>query len=235
MRTIGLRTLLVLAVTLSFAIGSVAEAQKPSQPTFRIMMVADGESQLLVERQRLLKAEILELMKEDASVVFVEPKTKTNWTLEAAKVALKEALADRSVDMIIVSGAMTGVAVGQMPRLNKPVLIPYAAPELQGLPRDGNRSGRRNLAYIAGLLNFEREISQLRDIVRFDRMTMIVGEEVVKHLEAAEQPVQIASQHLGIETQQSTSAPSSNGPTTTCSSWSMASTRKTFPRMQVGE
>ena len=57
-------------------------------------MVADGESQLLVERQRLLKAEILELTKEDASVVFVEPKTKTNWTLEAAKVALKEALAD---------------------------------------------------------------------------------------------------------------------------------------------
>jgi hypothetical protein len=200
MRTIGLRTLLVLAATLSFAFGSGAEAQKRSRPTFRIMLVADGESQLFVERQRMLKAEILELMKEDASVVFVEPKTKTDWTLEGAEAALKEALADRSVDMIIVSGAMTGVAVGRMPKLNKPVLIPYAAPELQGLPKDGNRSGRRNLAYIAGLLNFEREINQLREIVRFDRMTMIVGEEVVKHLEAPEQPVQLASQHLGIET-----------------------------------
>ena len=189
MRAIGLRALLVLTVTLSFVLASGAEAQKRSLPTFRIMMVADGESLLLVERQRLLKAEILELMKEDASVVFVEPKTKTNWTLEAAEAALNEALADRSVDMIIVSGAMTGVAVGRTAKLNKPVLIPYAAPDLQGLPKDGNRSGRRNLAYIAGLLNFEREFEQLRDIVRFDRMTLIVGEEVVKHLDAPEQPV----------------------------------------------
>jgi outer membrane protein TolC/ABC-type uncharacterized transport system substrate-binding protein len=200
MRTIGLRELLVLALTLVFVSGSHAEAQKQSRPTFRIMLVADGESQLFVERQRLLKTEILELMKEDASVVFVEPKTKTNWTLARAEAAVKEALADRSVDMIIVSGAMTGVAVGRTSKLNKPVLIPYAAPKLQGLPKDGNRSGRRNLAYITGLLNFEREIKQLRDIVRFDRMTLIVGEEVVEHLDAPEQPVQLASQHLGIET-----------------------------------
>ncbi|MBW2380962.1 MAG: hypothetical protein JRG70_15665, partial [Deltaproteobacteria bacterium] len=90
MRIIGLRALLVLTVALSFALGSSADAQKSSRPTFRIMMIADGESQLLAERQRMLKAEILELMKEDASVVFVEPKTETNWTLEGVEAALKE-------------------------------------------------------------------------------------------------------------------------------------------------
>jgi outer membrane protein len=200
MRIIGLRALLVLAVTLSFAIGSDAQAQKSSRPTFRIMLIADGESQLFVERQKMLKSEIIELLKEDASVDFVEPRTQTNWTLGRAESALKEGLADRSVDMIIVSGTMTGVVVGRLPKLSKPVLIPYAAPKLQGLPQDGNRSGRRNLAYITGLLNFEREIKQLREIVRFDRMTLIVGEEVVEHLDAPEQPVQLASQHLGIET-----------------------------------
>ncbi len=164
------------------------------------MMIADGESQLFAERQGLLKGEILELMKEDASVTFVEPKTKTNWTLEAAEAALKEGLADRNVDMIIVSGPMTGVAAGRIAKLSKPVLIPYAAPELQGLPRDGNRSGRRNLSYIAGLLNFERNINQLRDIIRFDRMALIVGEEVVQHLDSPERPIQIASQRLGVQT-----------------------------------
>jgi outer membrane protein len=201
MRIVVLRAVLVLTVTLFFAFRSGAEAQQRTRSSFRIMMIADGESQLFTERQRVLREEILELMKEDASVVFVEPKIKTDWTLERAEAALKEGLADRSIDMIIVSGAMTGVAVGRLPKLNKPVLIPYAAPELQGLPQDGNRSGRRNLAYIGGLLNFEREINQLREIVRFDRMTLIVGEEVVKHLDAAEQPVQVASQHLGIKTQ----------------------------------
>jgi ABC-type uncharacterized transport system substrate-binding protein len=49
-------------------------------------------------------------------------------------------------------------------------------------------------------LNFERNISQLREIVRFERMTLIVGEEVVKHLDSPERPVQIASQHLGVQT-----------------------------------
>jgi outer membrane protein len=199
MRTIGLCALLVLTVLVSFVCGTGAEAQRP-KPTFRIMIISDGESQQLAERQSLLKGEILELMKEDASVVFVEPKTPADWTLESADAAVKEGLADRSVHMIIVSGAMTGVAVGRIPKLSKPVLIPYAAPDLQGLPQAGNKSGRRNLAYIAGLLNFEREIQQLRDIVRFDRMAMIVGEEVVTHLDAPEQPVLEASQHLGIET-----------------------------------
>lgn len=130
----GLRSLLVLTAALSLTFGASAEAQRSAKPTFRIMMIADGDSHLFAERQSLLKGEILELMKEDASVTFVEPKTKTDWTLEAAEAALKEGLADRNVDMIIVSGPMTGVAVGRIAKLSKPVLIPYAAPELQGLP-----------------------------------------------------------------------------------------------------
>jgi outer membrane protein TolC len=193
------RATLILMIALWSAFALHAEAQKRA-PAFRIMMIADGESQLFAERQSLLKVEILELMKEDAAVTFVEPKTKTDWTLQGAEAALQEGLANRSVDMIIVSGSMTGVAAGRVAKLSKPVLIPYAAPELQGLPRDGNRSGRKNLSYIAGLLNFERNISQLREIVRFDRMTLIVGEEVVKHLDSPEKPVQVASQHLGLQT-----------------------------------
>ncbi|MFW2387652.1 MAG: TolC family protein [Polyangiales bacterium] len=205
MTRFGLRALLLLTIALVFAQFSdslvrQAEAQSRKSPTFRIMMIADGESPLFAERQERLRTEILELMKEDASVVFVQPKTETNWTLETAEAALKEGLANRSVDMIVLSGSMMGVAAGRISKLSKPVLIPYAAPELQGLPRDGNRSGRRNLAYIAGLLNFERNIKQLREIVRFERMALIVGEEVVEHLDAPERPVQAASQHLGVHT-----------------------------------
>ncbi|MBT8468667.1 MAG: hypothetical protein KJN97_07955, partial [Deltaproteobacteria bacterium] len=109
---------LFLAIVLWFAFGPHADAQR-NRRTFRIMMVADGESQLFGERQQVLQSEILELMKEDASVVFLEPRTKTNWTLEAAEAALKEGLADRNVDMIIVSGPMTGVAAGRIAKLSK--------------------------------------------------------------------------------------------------------------------
>ena len=199
MITFSARTFTILTFALSLGLAAQAVAQGPL-PSFRIMMIADGESTVFEGRQNMLKAEILELAKDDARVEFVEPKTKPNWTLESSTAALKEGLRNPTIDLIIVSGAMTGVAVGRMPKLPKPVLIPYAAPELQGLPQAGNRSGRRNLAYIAGLLNFEREIRTLRDIVRFDRMTLIVGQEVVEHLDAPQAPVQTASQHLGIET-----------------------------------
>jgi outer membrane protein TolC len=193
------RISMVLIAALLGATASTVLAQG-RLPTFRIMMIADGESPVFQQRQAMLRSEILELAKDDANVIFLEPATPPEWTLESSTAAVESALSDRSIDLIIVSGAMTGVAVGRMPKLSKPVLIPFAAPELQGLPQAGNQSGRRNLAYIAGLLNFEREIRTLRDIVRFDRMALIVGQEVVEHLDAPEQPVQVASQHLGIET-----------------------------------
>ena len=199
MNRIGLRALILTAAVAFLTPASAAFSQQALRRV-QIMMIADGESPLFAERQELLKLEILELAKDDAEVVFLEPAVKPTWTLESSMAALESALANPGVDLIIVSGAMTGVAVGRISKLEKPVLIPYAAPELQGLPQAGNQSGRRNLAYIAGLLNFEREIRTLRDIVRFDRMALIVGQEVVEHLDAPERPVQIASQHLGIET-----------------------------------
>ncbi len=47
MRIYGLHTLLVLTATLSLAFASGANAQRSARPTFRIMMVADGESQMV--------------------------------------------------------------------------------------------------------------------------------------------------------------------------------------------
>ncbi len=164
------------------------------------MIVSDGSSERFDEREAMIRKEVFEVMKGDANVVFVDPKTQTNWTYERAEAAVREALNDRSVDLVIVSGAMGGVAVGRTARLNKPVILPYAAPRLEGLPMDGNRSGRRNLAYITGILNLEKELRQLEDIVPFERLAFIVGEEVIGHLTDPELPLAMASQEVGVET-----------------------------------
>ncbi|MEM7136090.1 MAG: TolC family protein [Myxococcota bacterium] len=185
-----------------------AEAQRAKR-TFRIMVVPDGSSEPFDENRALLQNEILEILKEDANVVFLEPKTPTNWSFSRVETALRQALADRSVDMIIAFGTMAGVATGKLQKLNKPVIVPFAAPELMGLPRDGNRSGRRNLAYITGLIDFEREVRQFEEIVRFERLTIIVGQEVIGHLERPEGPVLEAGRELGIETRW---VPVSGGP-----------------------
>jgi len=194
------RGLMMMALGVMTLASVPTEAQQPRKRTFRIMMVADGESELFAERGRMLEEEILEVLRGDANVVFVKPKTETDWTYESVEAAVKEALTDRSVDLVIVSGAMSGVVVGRIEKLSKPVIIPYAAPKLQGLPQKGNSSGRRNLAYITGLLNLEHELRQLRDIVPYQRLALIVGQEVVAHLDHPEAPVQDASAKVGVET-----------------------------------
>jgi len=200
MKTTWVRGLVILTLGVLTLVSSPVEAQGPRKRTFRIMLVADGESVQFTNREQTLKDEIFEILKEDANVVFLTPKTKTNWTYERAEAAVKEALVDRSVDLVIIWGPLSGVAVGHIEKLRKPVIIPYAAPDLQGLPHDGNRSGRRNLAYVTGLLNFEKELRQLRDIVPYHRLAFIIGEEVISHLEDPENPVQVASRSVGVET-----------------------------------
>ncbi|MEM9727190.1 MAG: TolC family protein [Myxococcota bacterium] len=179
--------------------GDLAEAQRGKR-TFRIMVVADGSSEPFDESLAMLKSEIVEILKEDANVVFLEPATPTNWEYERVEAALRRALSNRSVDVILAFGTMAGAAVGKMPKLSKPVIVPFAAPELMGLPRDGNESGRRNLCYITGLIEFERELQQFEEIVRFERLALIVGQEVVGHLDRPQTPVLEASRAVGIET-----------------------------------
>jgi len=192
--------LVALFIGVAFLGVDVASGQQARKRTFRIMFVSDGRSELFESREQLLQEEILEIMRDDANVVFLRPKTRVDWSFDNVEAALREALGDRSVDMVVASGPMTGVAVGRIRRLSKPVLIPYAAPELQGLPREGNSSGRRNLCYITGLLNLERELRQLQDIVRYEKLALIVGQEVVAHLDHPEAPVEEASRAVGVDT-----------------------------------
>ncbi|MEM7437626.1 MAG: TolC family protein [Myxococcota bacterium] len=193
------RWLGVLALGAAFLLPGRVDAQKPKR-TFRIMMVSDGASESFAEREQMLESEIVEVLQEEANVVFMRPKVATNWDYDRIEQAVREALRDRSVDVILATGPMAGVAIGRIEKLSKPVIIPYAAPALQGLPQDGSTSGRRNLCYITGLINFERELQQLEEIVRFERLALIVGEEVVGHLDHPEAPIVEASRAIGVET-----------------------------------
>ena len=191
---------LVVMIGLVTLAAQAGQGQRPIRRTLNIMIVDDGDSEQLRDGEQMLQQEILEILQGEAKVVFMRPKTKTDWTYERAEAVVREALADRSVDIVISNGPMTAVAIGQIERLPKPVIIPYAAPELMGLPQRGNTSGRRNLCYITGLLNFEQELRRLQDIVRYERLAFVVGEEVISHLDHPEGPLEAASRAVGVET-----------------------------------
>ena len=201
MKTSALRNWILAPLTIVvMLVAAPSAAQFGDDPEFRVAIIDDGASERLEAIEAQFRSEVLALLRGDTTVVFVEPRARTDWTMESVRQALDEALENPSIDLVVGFGPMVGVAVAEKPTLDTPVLLPYAAPKLQGLPRDGNVSGRNNLVYIAGLLNVEEELRQLEEVVRFERLAFLVGTEFVQHLKDPDEPLKVASQHLGIET-----------------------------------
>ena len=167
-------------------------------PPLRVVILTDGPSPQLETPIEAFKRELAELL--GGRVEFVEPPVPPDWTMSGVRRSLDTALADRSVRLIVGFGSMVGVAVGQTRELRKPVLLPYAVPDLQGLPRTRDRSGRRNLAYLIDEVDLEREFESFMEVVRFERLAYVVGEDIVRELSDPDEPIATASQRLGIET-----------------------------------
>lgn len=174
-----------------------ASAQAGARP-LRVIILTDGPSPQLDTPIKLFRTELAELL--GGNVEFVTPPIAPDWTMQGVTRALDAALADGSVRLVVGFGSMVGVAVGRKKTLGKPVLLPFAAPEVQGLPRKGNQSGRRNLAYLTDEQDYERELRSLMEVVRFERLAFIVGAEIVSELNDPSRPIASASQRLGIQT-----------------------------------
>ncbi|MEM9067043.1 MAG: TolC family protein [Myxococcota bacterium] len=173
MKAIGLG---VLASALLFA--THAHAQRNRTPP-NIAVVAEGPADTYNRVTGLLKRELQELFGEN----FAFPDSPTHvgdFTEERATTLVNEVLADRDIDLVIGFGIYIGRAVGQVERLDKPVFLPFAAPQLQSLPRDGDRSGRANLSYLTGLVNLETELRRFRDVVRRPKAAIVIDRYIVE-------------------------------------------------------
>ena len=177
-----------------------AESQFGNDPEFTVVIISDGPSDQMDEIRSSLKRETLAVLREETGVVFSETGQKTDWTMSSVETALQRAFEDPATDLIIGVGAITGVAIARRRVLPKPVLLPFAAPEVQGLPRRGDASGRTNLAYIGGLLHFDEAFREFEEVVLFERLAFLVGKEFVEHLNDLEQPIRKASQRIGVRT-----------------------------------
>ena len=193
-----MRPLLATFCLLAVATCVTAQAQRlPKQAT--IMIVADGDSIEMKRTIDAIKAEISALLGDDTKVGFASPTVGGDWTRKGARAAVAQALSRPDVDLVIGVGPMTSVAVANTKSLPKPVLLPFGAPRLQGLPNQGGVSGKKNLAYIAGLINFEQDLRQLLDIVNFKHVTFIVGREVIEHVENVNALVTQVAKSLEVE------------------------------------
>ncbi|MBX2810557.1 MAG: TolC family protein [Myxococcales bacterium] len=159
-------------------------------------VVIDGPSELISYRHNKLARELNELTRDTSSQINF-PKTPThvgNHTLASARAQLRAALKNPKTRVIIGFGYFVGVAAAQIkPYPRKPILLPYGAPALQRLPRDGAASGRRNLTYLTGFLDVKRDLKAFREVIRDDPVSFLVDARIHTAMQKIAEPSALPS------------------------------------------
>lgn len=144
------------------------QAQDPVGQGKAIAVVVDGPSEIYQSATRQLSEEIRVLLKGRHGdwTVPSKPNFVGDFSAKGVRRQLIAALKDPQVGLVIAMGMDAARVVARFTRLPKPVLLPFAAPEFQGLPSDGKKSGRKNLAYLSGIVDIERELKAFVDITK---------------------------------------------------------------------
>lgn len=163
---------LAFASTLLYA--SLASAQ--------VAIVSSGPSDQRSARYARFADEVKELMRDDAGKVMIPaaPTHVGDNTLEGTRKALQAALDDKSVKVVVGFGYFAGVAAAELkPYPKKPILLALGSVVFQGLPKKGSRSGRKNLTYLSGLLDIEKDITRFREVIKDRRVAFMVDADVL--------------------------------------------------------
>lgn len=174
---------LCLAALIVLLIAPAAvHARRPKQ--FRVALVVDGPSDRIQQVIAILGPETDALMQTDVpSFAFPKAPTHTgDFTAAGAERALDAALTDPAVDVLLVFGVALRHAVAQRASLAKPVIMPIAFPRVDGLPADGNQSGRANVSYISGLLDVREEMTKFHDLAGVSQVAVFLDPALVEAL-----------------------------------------------------
>ncbi len=172
------RWFFALFLSLGLVHSTQAEAKKPP----RFAVIVDGPSETFQAAIDSLKVEIESLLKPRfPSFVFPAKATHTgDFTTSTADRLVKEALASTDHDYVLGLGFATGTAVGRISELTKPVFLPFAAPQLQNLPNENGKSGRKNLAYLGGVIDLKRELQRFNEVIHRDQVVFVVDQTLLE-------------------------------------------------------
>ncbi len=170
----------VFLLALLFMLTTFLLPQTQQKKTITIGMVLDGSWKDNESVLDTFKKEIRDLMEGEYTVRFPSDKILVgNWTPPPVRTSLKQLLDDPQVDLVLALGLMASHEACLWKDLPKPVIAPFILdPELQGLPRKGAGSGKKNLNYIVALHTIGSNIKVFRRIVPFNRIIFLTAEYV---------------------------------------------------------
>jgi outer membrane protein len=159
------------------AVALVATAAPSSAGVTRVAVVLDGPSpeNALVP---LVESELQRRLKHRRAELSVLP--DAGWDPVRVRAALDEALSDRSVDLVLVTGILGTLEAARPERsLSKPVVSVFAQrTDLLGLPRAADGASLSpSLAFTVVPHRVEHDVEAFRELVGFERLHVLVGEE----------------------------------------------------------
>ena len=167
------------AVVLAMAILIFAQELR-AQRTVRIGMLFDGPG---FKNNKILaqyKSEIASLARGEFNVLFPDAFVVTSdWSILGIRRAMDRLLIEPEVHLVIALGVIGSHQAATRKTLPKPVIATSIIDaKVQGLPKHGKASGRRNLNYLESYSTLERDIGVFHELLRFKKLA-IIGERVV--------------------------------------------------------
>ncbi len=151
-------------------------------PVIRVALVRDGPPPRYPSLADPLKMEILALTAGEFDVRFPPDLSVDGaWRLDAIAAAVDRVLADPRTDLAVTLGPISSHMAARGGDPPKPVIAAVVIDaDLQGLPRDGESSGVRNLTYIDAFKSFARDVRTFRDLVPFTHLAVLVDRLILK-------------------------------------------------------
>ena len=163
-----------LLAMLLLALSPVSQAAK----TVTIGIVTDGPIEHSSWSAELFRNELLILTKADFDVRFPAAKQLDGgWSAEGIAAAHQQLQADPEVDMVLALGYVSSAVAALSESLQKPTFAPFVMDaDLQGIPRQNNRSGVKNLNYLSGGADFVRDLQVFTSVASSQKIAVLVDE-----------------------------------------------------------
>jgi len=149
-----------------------------------IGVVIDGQTEQGGWTPEQFKNELKALTKGEFELRFpVAKQLDGKWSAKHIAAAFKQLQDDPEVNMVMTLGYVSSaVAILDRP-LRKPTFAPFVwDANLLGINIKENASGVRNLNFLAGKTNFERDLKTFRSVVEFHKLAVLIDASVYEAL-----------------------------------------------------
>ncbi|MFK7956686.1 MAG: TolC family protein [Lysobacterales bacterium] len=143
-----------------------------------VAVVTDGPAYQLKDVEKVFVDELLALTDGEFTLDFVN--LVADWSVDSVNSAMANAYRNPDVDLVLVLGFAANQLVVSRQQFAKPTFLPLVfSPDLLSAPSQQNRSGRKNLNYLADRVPFGQDLASFQRVAPFSKAVLLSDEVLI--------------------------------------------------------